>query len=107
MFLILRALQVTSTTLYMFLHQEYKVELNPCVANTYNLLRSAAHRQPKNVGSSTRKLQSIHLEQYKKFIKEKFEVCTKPFTETLSKNKLPTLKRPPGKKEGSACYTKE
>ena len=73
----------------------------------YNLWRSAAHRQPKNLGSSTRKLQSIHLEQYKKFIKEKFEVCIKPFTETLSKNKLPTLKRPPGKTEGSACYTKE
>ena len=106
-FMIHRALQVSAATLFTIPYHIYKVDLNPCVANTFNLLRSAAHRQPKNVYSSTRKLQSIHLEQYNKFLKEKLEVRTKPVTETLSKNKLPTLKRPPGKKEGSACYTKE
>ena len=49
------------------------------------------------VEDSVRKVESLGEDQYKKFVEERLESCTKPITETLPKNKLPLFSRPPVK----------
>ena len=41
------------------------------------------------VAETVRKIESLGEEQYTKFVEERLELCTKPVTETLPKNKLP------------------
>ena len=49
------------------------------------------------VADLVRKVESLGEDQYKKFVEERLESCTKPITETLPKNKLPLFSRPPVK----------
>ena len=49
------------------------------------------------VAETVRKVESIGEEQYKKFVDERLELCTKAVTEILPKNKLPLFSRPPVK----------
>ena len=49
------------------------------------------------VADSVRKIESLGEDQYKKFVEERLESCTKPIAETLPKNKLPLFSRPPVK----------
>ena len=49
------------------------------------------------VADSVRKVESLGEDQYKKFVEERLESCTKPITETLPKNKLSLFSRLPVK----------
>ena len=45
------------------------------------------------VAETVRKIESLGEEQYTKFVEESLELCTKPVTDTLPKNKLPLFSR--------------
>ena len=47
-----------------------------------------------SVVETVRKIKSLGLEQYKKFVEERLQQSLKPITETLSKNNLPLFSRP-------------
>ena len=47
-----------------------------------------------SVEETVRKIKSLGLEQYKKFVEERLQQSLKPITETLSKNSLPLFSRP-------------
>ena len=49
------------------------------------------------VAETVRKVESIGEEQYKNFVNERLELCTKAVTEILPKNKPPLFSQPPVK----------
>ena len=47
------------------------------------------------VAETVRNIEHLGKNQYEKFVTERLVLCTKPVTETLSRNKLPLFSRPP------------
>ena len=53
---------------------------------------------PDHVVAAVRNIESLGQEQYSTFVEERLTTCTRPLTDTISKNKLPLLKTAPQKR---------
>ena len=68
---------------------------NPFLEKSHDLLvLDTKNIMDASVVESVRKIKSLGLEQYKKFVEERSQQSLKPITETLSKNNLPLFSRP-------------
>ena len=68
---------------------------NPFLEKRYDLLvLDTKNIMDASVVETVRKIKSLGLEQYKKFVEERLQQSLKPITETLSKNNLPLFSRP-------------
>ena len=67
---------------------------NPFRENTQDLLvLDTRDIMETPVAETVRKIESLGEEQYTKSVEERLELCTKPVTDTLPKNKLPLFSR--------------
>ena len=67
---------------------------NPFLEKTQDLLvLDTRDIMETPVAETVRKIESLGEEQYTKFVEERLELCTKPVTDTLPKNKLPLFNR--------------
>ena len=67
---------------------------NPFRENTQDLLvLDTKDIMETPVAETVRKIESLGEEQYTKSVEERLELCTKPVTDTLPKNKLPLFSR--------------
>ena len=63
---------------------------NPFLENTQDLLvLDTRDIMETPVAETVRRIESLGEKQYTKFVEERLELCTKPVTDTLPKNKLP------------------
>ena len=68
---------------------------NPFLEKSHDLLvLDTKNIMDASVVETVRKIKSLGLEQYKKFVEERLQQLLKPITETLSKNNLPLFSRP-------------
>ena len=68
---------------------------NPFLEKSHDLLvLDTKNIMDASVVETVRKIKSLGLEQYKKFVEERLQQSLKPITETLSKNNLPLFSRP-------------
>ena len=68
---------------------------NPFLENTQDILvLDTRDIMDTPMAETVRKIESLGEEQYTKCVEERLELCTKPVTETLPKNKLPLFSRP-------------
>ena len=67
---------------------------NPFLEKSHNfLVLDTKNIMDASVVETVRKIKSLGLEQYKKFVEERLQQSLKPITETLSKNNLPLFSR--------------
>jgi len=67
---------------------------NPFLKNTQDLLvLDTRNIMETPVAETVRKIESLGEKQYTKFVEERLELCTKPVTDTLPKNKSPLFSR--------------
>ena len=68
--------------------------VNPFLKNTQDrLVLDTRDIMDTPVAETVRKIESLGEEHHTKFVEERLELCTKPVTETLPKNKLPLFSR--------------
>ena len=68
---------------------------NPLLEKSHDLpVLDTKNIMDASVVETVRKIKSLGLEQYKKFVEERLQQSLKPITETLSKNNLPLFSRP-------------
>ena len=86
---------------------------NPFLEESHDLLvLDTKNIMDVHVVETVRKIKSLGLEQYKKFVKKRLQQSLKPITETLSKNNLtlfsrPTMKSPSKEKLQLAALKKD
>ena len=68
---------------------------NPFLEKSHDLLvLDTKNIMDASVVETVRKIKSLGLDQYKKFVEERLQQSLKPITETLSENNLPLFSRP-------------
>ena len=68
---------------------------NPFLEKSHDLVvLDTKNIMDASVVETVRKIKSLGLDQYKKFVEERLQQSLKPITETLSKNNLPLFSRP-------------